>query len=351
MTFTMEPMDGKQVSTLSDVYIALLIPSVIGSFSVLVVSIVKRQRLGEQVHLLVQLALADLLAALTLLVISVLNKVSFNKNANTCQYALPLALTFYLTSFLLVVLYAWRSKDAIQGWRERAPDDENEQQSQCKRRIEAFPVCALLWLLPIVLYLLYVVPLFLKESSANAMTDKPQKSTILNESNYSNSCILFLRVWKEPYTKDEPRRIISIRLFLFIAVILVFVSCSVIYYKVQKWYKRREQEGLFPVYVDGYSTRRSKKVFSSALNMVMVIVICWTPVLVLILLSFWGGQKDQRKLFVLYIIQAATLSLQGFLNSMVYAWRRPNFTDAVLGENMPLTPHLPFFDESLRSHC
>ncbi|KAF6735041.1 Transmembrane protein 116 [Oryzias melastigma] len=347
MTFTMEPMDGKQITILSDVYTALLIPSVIGSFSVLVVSIVKRQRLGEQVHLLVQLALADLLAALTLFVISILNTVSYNF-ANTCQYVLPLALTFYLTSFLLVVLYAWKSKDAIQGWRERLADDENEQ-SQCKKIKKAFPIYAFLWLVPIALYTLYVVPVYIKEKSLIPMTDRSQSNITLNGS--SSSCILFLHVWKEPYTKSEQRHIISIRLFLLIAVIVVMVSCSVIYYKVQKWYKRREQEGLFPVYVDGYATRRSKKVFSSARNMVMVIVICWTPVLVLIILSFWGEHKDQKKLFVLYIIQAVTLSLQGFLNSMVYAWGRPNFTEAVLGEKVPLTPRMPFFDESLRSHC
>lgn len=53
----------------------------------------------------------------------------------------------------------------------------------------------------------------------------------------------------------------------------------------------------------------------------------------------------------LCVFQAASVSLQGFLNSMVYAWRRPNFTGAVFGENTPLVTQvqLPFFDESLRS--
>lgn len=55
--------------------------------------------------------------------------------------------------------------------------------------------------------------------------------------------------------------------------------------------------------------------------------------------------------FLLFFFQAATVSLQGFLNSMVYAWRRPNFTDAILGENIPLLAQdrLAFFDESLKS--
>lgn len=104
--------------------------------------------------------------------------------------------------------------------------------------------------------------------------------------------------------------------------------------------------------------------------------------LVLILLStlmIWTN-IEQRSLFGLYMIQVknkisnenfkissdvwdagysfcfccfqvAGVSLQGFLNSMVYAWRRPNFTEAVLGENTPLVAQAPlaFFDESLRS--
>lgn len=50
-----------------------------------------------------------------------------------------------------------------------------------------------------------------------------------------------------------------------------------------------------------------------------------------------------------YLLQAAVVSLQGFLNSMVYAWRRRNFTEAILGENTPLLAYdrLAFFDQSL----
>ncbi|KAA0715173.1 hypothetical protein E1301_Tti008776 [Triplophysa tibetana] len=46
---------------------------------------------------------------------------------------------------------------------------------------------------------------------------------------------------------------------------------------------------------------------------------------------------------------AMSVSLQGFLNSIVYAWRRPNFRDAVLGERMPLMSYSQkaFFDQSL----
>lgn len=60
---------------------------------------------------------------------------------------------------------------------------------------------------------------------------------------------------------------------------------------------------------------------------------------------------EQQVCYCFCSSQAASVSLQGFLNSMVYAWRRPNFTEAVLGENTPLVGYnrLAFFDESLRS--
>lgn len=102
----------------------LIICSIIGSSSLMVVSIVRWKRLSKQVvqvqlvfgivccstiychiayiaqiacvfwsqvHLLVQLALADLLAALVLLYSSAINKVSTDQRISICQYTLPLA--------------------------------------------------------------------------------------------------------------------------------------------------------------------------------------------------------------------------------------------------------------------
>ncbi|KAG8012591.1 hypothetical protein GBF38_020406 [Nibea albiflora] len=205
-----------------------------------------------QVHVLVQLALADLLAALILMANSAMNRTSASVCNEICPYSLPLSLTFYCISFLLVVVYAWQSNKAIQGWRARTTEDEGGQ---------------------------------------------------------------------------------------------------VIYYKVGKWYKRHEQEGLFPVEGDGRSRRRLKRMISTARNMVMVILFCWLPAVALIPILLSTLDVKQNILFVILVIQAATVSMQGFLNSMVYAWSRPNFTEAVLGEKTPLVAHdhQAFFDESLRT--
>ncbi|XP_053282963.1 uncharacterized protein si:dkey-30c15.2 [Pleuronectes platessa] len=343
-------LSGDQIDVLTTVYLVLLTPSVVGSLSVLVVSIVRRKHLQQQVHLLVQLALADLLAALILMSTSVMNKVGIHSNVPICQYSLPLSLTFYFISFLLVVIYAWQSKNAIQGWRTRPAEDEG-MQSQCRRKIVAMPVYALVWLIPIFLYLAYVLTSFITTALLTANNDQSQ--VFHNESKYCSSCILFLHVWGDSCSDTDEAHDNFIKIFLVVVVISVMLSCSVIYFKVGKWYERHQHQGLFPVEGDGRSRRRFKTVFSTARNMVMVILVCWAPALVLILFSTlikWTN-IEQHSLFGLYMMQAAGVSLQGFLNSMVYAWRRPNFTEAVLGENTPLVAHnhLAFFDESLRT--
>ncbi|XP_061752166.1 uncharacterized protein si:dkey-30c15.2 [Nerophis ophidion] len=339
-------LSAYQIDVLSTVYLISLTPSVMGSFSVLLVSVLRWRHLQDQVHLLVQLALADLVAALIQMFTSAMNKVSSDNSVIICQYSLPLALTFYFISFLLVVVYAWKSTKAIRGWRTAPSEDE----SPCRSQQVAIPVYLLVWLIPTVVYLTYVFTPFIKATLVIPDPGASLSVVIQNDAKYCTSCILFLHGWKDPCSDAEIIHDTFMRVFLVLVVIPVMLVCSVIYYKVGRWYEQHKQEGLFPVEGDGRSGRRWKSVFSTARSMVMVILFCWTPALLVILLSTWTA-VDQHKLFAAYIIQAASVSLQGFLNSLVYAWRRPNFTDAVLGENTPLLvyKHMAFFDQSLKS--
>ncbi|XP_037833972.1 uncharacterized protein si:dkey-30c15.2 isoform X4 [Kryptolebias marmoratus] len=310
-------LSWKQTNILAELYIAFLTFSLVGSFSVLVVSIVKWRHLRHQVHLLVQLTLADLLASGILMSTSVMNKVNVKTEIGfICRYSLPLSLTFYLISFLLVVVYAWNSKNAIQGWRERAPDDE-KRQTKCKKIFVETPFCFLVWLIPIALYCAYAI--FLTQEK-------------ISQNDSANSCILFLTLWNNSYSGPGTYE-------------------KFIYYKVGRWYEERTYVGFFPVEGDGLSRRQFRRGISTARNMVLVIIICWVPALAVILLSVTTLKIEQTKLFPLYCIQAITVSLQGFLNSMVYAWKRPNFTEVVLGESTPLVGYSQkaFFEESLKS--
>ncbi|XP_056138480.1 transmembrane protein 116 [Lampris incognitus] len=345
-------LNGDQIDVLSTVYLVSLTPSLIGSLSVLAVSIARWRHLQEQVLPLVQLALADLLAALILMFSSAINKANFTNNVVICEHALPLSLTFYFVSFLLAVVYAWESKTAIQGWRARRGGDE-EERFQCRRKVIVIPLYASVWLIPIAMYIAYVLTAYLTAAPLFPPSDEMANRLAFVDSKYCSSCILFLHVWKDPCSELEKIHDTFIRFFLFLVMVPVLVSSSIIYYKVSSWYHRYGQEGLFPVEGDGRSRRRLRKMFPTARNMVFVIIFCWAPALLLVILSTLPAwtKVQQHHLFWLFILQAVTVSLQGFLNSMVYAWRRPNFTEAVLGENASLLAHSrqAFFDESLRS--
>ncbi|CAB1313776.1 unnamed protein product, partial [Coregonus sp. 'balchen'] len=278
-----------------------------------------------KVQPLVQLALADLLAAATLMFTNVMNETdSFTHSVLICKRLLPLSLTFYCVSFLLVIVYAWESKHAIEGWRERPREEE----SQCRRRVVVLPVYTLVWFTPLVMYFAYIMTLVL--TTADLVPASHGTANNSEVSTYCTSCILLLHIWRDHCSDIEQIHDMFMRCFLFFSVILVLVCCTVVYYKVGSLYRRYE-EGLFPVEGDARSRKR--------LRALLLVVLSVMP------------DIPQEKLFPLYVIQAVTVSLQGCLNSVVYAWRRPNFRDAVLGERMPLLSQdapLSFFDESLK---
>ncbi|XP_036375533.1 uncharacterized protein si:dkey-30c15.2 [Megalops cyprinoides] len=124
-----------QIKTLSIVYATTLSLSLVGSSSVVVVSIIKRRYLNEQAQLLFQLALADFLAAAVLLCVSAMSLAEPQQHPDRfklCTYGLPLTLTFYCVSFVLVTVYAYRSKQAVEGWRESSDTADAGQVIYCQ---------------------------------------------------------------------------------------------------------------------------------------------------------------------------------------------------------------------------
>ncbi|XP_059916779.1 transmembrane protein 116 isoform X1 [Gadus macrocephalus] len=342
-----------QMIILSAVYLVSLTPSLIGSASVLLVSIVKWQRLQEQVLPLVQLALADFLASLILMFTSAMNLTGyFRHSVSFCQRALPLSLTFYLISFLMVVVYSWKSKNIFRGWRVTQGHSEG-QQNLCQRTTIALSLYTILWSVPVAIYLLYVIATYLCTSTLSTDIPYVTNDIIPADNTYCTSCILFLHAWGDPCPASQVLHDAFIKVLLFLALIPALVSSSVMYYKVGYWYNNYDHQGLLPGEADGRTRHRLRRIYSTARNMVLIILFCWTPALLLTIMSTLSPwtKVSQNSIFSLYIIQAVSMSLQGFLNSMVYAWRRPNFIDAVLGESTPLLLHerQAFFEDSLRT--
>lgn len=322
------------IEVISIVYITFLIPSVIGSFSVLLVSLLRWRNLQEQRQLLVQLALADLLASSLLLTVTTSNITGYKPDL--CLYGLPLALVFYILSFTLAIIYALKSQTVFRGWRSRPADCDNIQSGE--RKEKGFYV--MLWLIFGTIYFTYVL----------VIKHQRDSDTVKQGAPHCNSCLLFSHVLKDGCPCDAFWHQEPFYFILFFMAVEVLLFCTVIYHKVSKWYQgqQQHQQSLFPVEGDGQSRKRFKHVKHTARMMLWVIIFCWTPALLLFALTFKCYQCD---LFSLYIVQAATVSLQGFLNCIVYAWTRRNFTEAVLGERTPLITyqHAAFFEESLKS--
>ncbi|XP_072551294.1 uncharacterized protein [Salminus brasiliensis] len=335
--------DG-QLTALSFIYVSLLSSSLIGSCSVVVLSIVKRRHLNEQAKPLLQLALADFLASLVLFGTTIINFLSYEtlpRSEILCTDGLPLSLMFYCISFLLVIIYACESAHSAQGWRQQ---DEEEHRHQGRRR--AFDLLYFfVWLTPMMGYVIYIRTVTFSLVSyvpSSGTSDGPD--SVWSEARFCNSCILFLHLHIEDglcSTVDLDHNNF-IRGFTFVCVLSVLTCCTLVYWRLQGWYRRYEQAGLFTD-----SPRCTGRIWSSARYMILVIIFCWTPALILISFSF--ACSESNRLYPLFVIQAMAVSLQGFLNSIVYAWRRRNFREAVLGERLPLLAYAnkAFFEQSL----
>ncbi|KAJ8373392.1 hypothetical protein AAFF_G00265800 [Aldrovandia affinis] len=347
-------LNDNQIKTLSIVYISSLSLSLLGSFSVVVVTIIKRRHLNEQVRPLLQLALADFLASAVLLCTSAINFIPYGQlpqSISICERGLPLALMFYGISFLLVMVYAYESKRAVQGWRERTEEGGDRQPQSEGRDREKLPrVYAVVWFVPIGVYFLYVFTEGLTEANlqANPGETMPNEAMTNKHMTFCTSCILLLHFGNDSCPHVDEGHDLFVKSFFFVSVLSVLLCCNVVYYKVGSWYSQHQERGMFLIEGDRFGRRRLRDLYSTARSMVLVIIFCWTPAFILVSLSFTEG-IPQEKLYPLYVIQAVTVSLQGLLDSAVYGWLRRNFREAALGERMPLlaTPTKAYYDESL----
>ncbi|XP_059420424.1 transmembrane protein 116-like isoform X2 [Carassius carassius] len=323
--------DEEKITVLSWIYVSTLSLSLIGSFSVMVVSVIKRRHLNEQAKPLLQLALADFLASLVLMITTISNLTNeiwpFSKEM--CNLGLPLSLAFYCISFLLVIIYAYESAHAFQGWREKPVQEAFETQlTQLSRRRRKF--C-----------LTYVIVCYIEATIAPE--EIPTLTTISRDPvRFCNSCILFLRLINESCITVDPGHAKFIQIFTLSNVLIVIIICTVFYCKLESSFRHYENTRMITM-IQGHPGG----IWSSARYMILVVIFCWAPALLLICLSF--TQPKIKYIFPLYVTQALSVSLQGFLNSIVYAWRRRNFRDAVLGERLPLMAYSnrAFFDQSL----
>ncbi|XP_034983109.2 uncharacterized protein LOC118090886 isoform X2 [Zootoca vivipara] len=354
-------LPDEKVLALAWVYLVALALSLLGSGSIVAASLLRRRCCQEQLCPLFLLSLADLLGASALLsaaAIQLLPQRLFVSAYQACPYLLMLGLMFYAISLLVVVVYAYEVKRTLGGWRE-APSSAllEEESGRFNERLQTNLPRLLAWLLP---FLVFVVLLVMRGSSLRDVAPWTIPPVALQAGNrsqgsyglYCSSCLVLIHhsqdtCYKYTGRKDSGK---EGKIFFLVFISLVVFCCTVLYCRVKCWCRRRQRGGpplnLPAPESDGCAGRT--RTTRSACFFQLVFLVCWMPAFSLCLLSFTSLQPTS--LFPLYVAMALTISLQGFLHSLVYGWLRQNFRREVTGEQMPLLGHLDqkaFYEDSL----
>ncbi|KAM6096696.1 uncharacterized protein VSU04_017376 isoform 4-T4 [Chlamydotis macqueenii] len=352
-------LSDNQVFVLTCVYLPASLLSLLGSGSVLAVTARRRRCCHVQLRPLFLLALADFLAAAALLstaAIQLLPAPLFIPAYAACPYGLMLATTFYAVSFLMVVVYAYEAYRAVHGWRAWHVAALQERSGCLERAWQGLPYI-LAWLLPALTLLGQLVA---RGTSVTDIAPKPigplapRKGNGSNEtySLYCSSCLLLVRRAQDLCYAYVGRKDVGLegKIIFFLYLLLVLSCCTLLYRRVKLWCRRNGAAPLLAPERDGFAGRSIRSVSKVSHYFQLVFLLCWAPAFLLTLLSFTTIRP--ASLFVLYVATALTVSLQGFLHSLVYGWLRHNFRREAVGARPSLQPHRglqAFYDESLRA--
>ncbi|XP_074429217.1 uncharacterized protein LOC141738041 isoform X2 [Larus michahellis] len=333
--------------------------SLLGSGSVLAVTSRRRRCCHIQLRPLFLLALADFLAAAALLgtaTIQLLPARLFIPAYAACPYGRMLATTFYAVSFLMVVVYAYEAYRTVQGWRAWHVAALQER-SRCLESLWQGLPYILAWLVPALTLLGQLVA---RGTSTTDIAPRPIEPVVPWKGNrshetyslYCSSCLLLIRRAQDICFQYVGRKDVGLegKIIFFLYLLLVLSCCTLLYRRVKLRCRRNAAEPLLTLEKDGFAGRSIRSVSNVSHYFQLVFLLCWAPAFLLTLLSFTSIRP--ASVFVLYVTMALTVSLQGFLHSLVYGWMRRNFRQEAVGERPSLRrPHglKAFYDESLRA--
>ncbi|KAM6096697.1 uncharacterized protein VSU04_017376 isoform 5-T5 [Chlamydotis macqueenii] len=302
--------------------------------------------------------------------------------------------TFYAVSFLMVVVYAYEAYRAVHGWRAWHVAALQERSGCLERAWQGLPYILAWWvpapaprhpargwgaapalpalpragrtrsrppvparLLPALTLLGQLVA---RGTSVTDIAPKPigplapRKGNGSNEtySLYCSSCLLLVRRAQDLCYAYVGRKDVGLegKIIFFLYLLLVLSCCTLLYRRVKLWCRRNGAAPLLAPERDGFAGRSIRSVSKVSHYFQLVFLLCWAPAFLLTLLSFTTIRP--ASLFVLYVATALTVSLQGFLHSLVYGWLRHNFRREAVGARPSLQPHRglqAFYDESLRA--
>ncbi|XP_043944506.1 transmembrane protein 116-like isoform X2 [Protopterus annectens] len=332
-------LNNDQIKTLTVIYVTMLSISLIGSCSTIVVPLARRRCFSKEFRPLILLLLSDFLATLTLFsmaVIQLLPNEEFESAFIICYPGVTLAVVFYGISFLMVMIYAYEAKQSVHGWRETLI--RGHQETQCIHQEFMYLIYILAWSIPLILYMVYitytsVIPMRTDFANYTHQRDQDNRQHYSESSNASNTSYIY-------YCSS--------------CIMLIHRNqdcCyGFLYYRVTHWCNKRTEESalLLNTERDSFASKNIRSVCKTICFIYVAFIICWSPAFVLSIISFTS--VNPRDIYGLYIIQALTMSLQGFLDSLVYGWLRRNFREVATGERIRLLDNLTqraFYDESV----
>ncbi|KAM4783441.1 transmembrane protein 116-like [Cyanocitta cristata] len=344
-----------QVLALTGVTLPAALLSLLGSGSVLAVTSWQGRCCHIQLRPLFLLALADFLAATALLgtgTIPLLPAPLSVPAYAACPYGRMLTTTSYAVSFLMVVVYAFESHRAVLGGRARPPAVLQERSRCLERAWQAIPYI-LAWLVPALTLLAQLIARGTSVADIAPVVPWDGRGSNDTFSLYCSSCLLLIHPNQDICSQSGGGKNAGLeeKIIFLLYLLVVLGCCSLLYRRVRLRCRGNAALPLLSLDRDGgFGGRSGRSISKASLYFQLVFLLCWTPAFFLTILSFTS--ISPASLFVLYMSTALSVSLQGFLHCLVYAWMRENFRREVLARSPALQSPggiQAFYDDSLEA--
>ncbi|KAK3588009.1 hypothetical protein CHS0354_014540 [Potamilus streckersoni] len=291
--------------------------SILGSSSIIIAAAWKKKILSPEILPIFQLSLADFIASILLFMICCLRVSKSHINGKSCDFITGFVTSFYVSTFLLTLAYAMEiyfhictghiqygkvdASVSISGsWREKW--------KKATSHPFMYVVYAISWLVPFIVALIF-----------NLITSS-------GNSNDSSECCMPVfhydddECWTDKSNDGKAWHLVSKLLFI-IPLSIVIILNLVFLILIKRVLKRQlRSQGIF-----SFAQRQSLKSVRNKLIMYQVMFfLCWIFSLILCIISLNQNYKMADYSWVLFL-QGLFGPLQGFLNSIVYGWRRDKF--------------------------
>jgi len=333
---TIQPgnLTDQQIVTLSFIYLSTGILSLFGSLSIVVVTIAKGKVFNQEIHPIFHLSLADFFGSAFLIAGDLMYHALKHGTVKSkaCPYLTAFATAFYMSTFLLTLNYARSINENVQ---KRTAGGYSRQPTTHFMRIGVNSCSAMLlwygfaWFLPFMLtFCLFAIdqasygpydhicssclPLFHYKNSDCQEKNIPDNKSVGN--------------WYGVYKYS----------FLFVLAVS-FIGALAFNWTAYRKFRMLHYSG-------GVMSQRQRKYLKLVKRRLSLFsfafLFCWIPSVVLGIVSLFPS-FEMKTMYWLFILQACTCPLQGFINSLIYGWYRPGFKQVINERTHLLDPGPP----------